>query len=90
MFYKYLSDIPVNPIYSSNINLLLCVNIIDYSVTFFNENLEVMIIDYNVLGTKPHLWNNRKCDCPLIIFMHLDWIKKNTSQNPWSVLLKFK
>ena len=55
MFYKYLSDIPVNPIYSSNINLLLCVNIIDYSVTFFNENLEVMIIDYNVLGTKPHL-----------------------------------
>ena len=54
--------------------MLLGVNMLDFYITIFNETLELMIFDRDVLGTRSYFWSNRECAPPLIVFVNVGTI----------------
>ena len=69
--------------------MFLSVNTLNFYVTICIKNTEVVILDFDVLGTRSHFWNNRKCDRPLIIFVNCYCIFKKTAHYLISVPLNF-
>ena len=63
---------------------------LDLYFTIHNKHQELMILDYDVLRTSSRLHSNRKCDCPLIIFVNCDCLFENTSQHCQDVFLKLE
>ena len=53
-------------------NLFLGVNMLDFDANVSDKNLEVMIFDSDVIGTRSHLWSNHEFYCPFIVFMNCD------------------